>query len=563
MKNNKIEQIMEDYKKGIKEIDKKYEVKEVKEVDTKELDEKIKYEKSFIEKLEAEGREVNLELINKAKERLEIAEAAKEKKEKAYEKAKTRREEKLNNVTKLKNSKVALSSGREVTQAEKDKMDKQELEDKAIKQLTEESKSISEQLMKLGQELKEKNEELIEVDYIIRTSTERLEDEIEKRDKLKEEITNIKNELKDLSKMQEDCNKYLEEFRQKSNEQMEEFSKAWNEAKRDEDNTKDSKTSVEEMDLEGLGERIIGETKRMIDEENSKPKTTKNKPEIVISRKPSINYSKYNIRIGSLRKIMKQKPDQIVTKLQGLLPTKSIQELKNLSENIDPVLLEGIIQLKNKNMLTDNEINEALKEFDDEKASKKGIDFNVTYDMKDLSKWAFLPWNRKDRDKIAQLAEDNRDRGIANFKDGQEYEPNPIKRMFKRVTRGKLGEGKAREEEQSEEQLQEGQSEEEQLKKVESRKNKFYEYVKNTEVSEYFKIINELNKTSDEKDINIIVENAKKALLENKITTDEYHGLLYNVKFKKENADKEKASKPNEKSESGKEGPEDDGEERQ
>ena len=554
MKNNKIEQIMEDYKKGIKEIDKKYEVKEVKEVDTKELDEKIKYEKSFIEKLEAEGREVNLELINKAKERLEIAEAAKEKKEKAYEKAKTRREEKLNNVTKLKNSKVALSSGREVTQAEKDKMDKQELEDKAIKQLTEESKSISEQLMKLGQELKEKNEELIEVDYIIRTSTERLEDEIEKRDKLKEEITNIKNELKDLSKMQEDCNKYLEEFRQKSNEQMEEFSKAWNEAKRDEDNTKDSKTSVEEMDLEGLGERIIGETKRMIDEENSKPKTTKNKPEIVISRKPSINYSKYNIRIGSLRKIMKQKPDQIVTKLQGLLPTKSIQELKNLSENIDPVLLEGIIQLKNKNMLTDNEINEALKEFDDEKASKKGIDFNVTYDMKDLSKWAFLPWNRKDRDKIAQLAEDNRDRGIANFKDGQEYEPNPIKRMFKRVTRGKLGEGKAREEEQSEE---------EQLKKVESRKNKFYEYVKNTEVSEYFKIINELNKTSDEKDINIIVENAKKALLENKITTDEYHGLLYNVKFKKENADKEKASNPNEKSESGKEGPEDDGEERQ
>ena len=554
MKNNKIEQIMEDYKKGIKEIDKKYEVKEVKEVDTKELDEKIKYEKSFIEKLEAEGREVNLELINKAKERLEIAEAAKEKKEKAYEKAKTRREEKLNNVTKLKNSKVALSSGREVTQAEKDKMDKQELEDKAIKQLTEESKSISEQLMKLGQELKEKNEELIEVDYIIRTSTERLEDEIEKRDKLKEEITNIKNELKDLSKMQEDCNKYLEEFRQKSNEQMEEFSKAWNEAKRDEDNTKDSKTSVEEMDLEGLGERIIGETKRMIDEENSKPKTTKNKPEIVISRKPSINYSKYNIRIGSLRKIMKQKPDQIVTKLQGLLPTKSIQELKNLSENIDPVLLEGIVQLKNKNILTDNEINEALKEFDDKKASKKGTDFNVTYDMKDLSKWAFLPWNRKDRDKIAQLAEDNRDRGIANFKDGQEYEPNPIKRMFKRVTRGKLGEGKAREEEQSEE---------EQLKKVESRKNKFYEYVKNTEVSEYFKIINELNKTSDEKDINIIVENAKKALLENKITTDEYHGLLYNVKFKKENADKEKASKPNEKSESGKEGPEDDGEERQ
>ena len=65
--------------------------------------------------------------------------------------------------------------------------------------------------------------------------------------------------------------------------------------------------------------------------------------------------------------------------------------------------------------------------------------------MEDLSKGAFLPWNRKERNMIAKIAEKNREIGIAEFKDGKEFEPNPIKRMLEKVKQRKLGKGKEQE----------------------------------------------------------------------------------------------------------------------
>lgn len=67
MEKNKVEEIMENYKKEVEKIDRKYDVKSLEKPDTKDLDDKIKYEKEFIAKLEFEGKEINAEMIEKAK----------------------------------------------------------------------------------------------------------------------------------------------------------------------------------------------------------------------------------------------------------------------------------------------------------------------------------------------------------------------------------------------------------------------------------------------------------------------------------------------------------------
>ena len=76
-KLNQAEQIMKKYRDGVNRIELRYKKidKNNKNLEKKikELDEKIEYKKSFIEKLESEGHQANLELINKAKARLESA----------------------------------------------------------------------------------------------------------------------------------------------------------------------------------------------------------------------------------------------------------------------------------------------------------------------------------------------------------------------------------------------------------------------------------------------------------------------------------------------------------
>ena len=56
MVNNKVEEIMKNYRQDIKKIDSKYRVKDLKKLDTRELDENILKQNDFIIKLETQGK---------------------------------------------------------------------------------------------------------------------------------------------------------------------------------------------------------------------------------------------------------------------------------------------------------------------------------------------------------------------------------------------------------------------------------------------------------------------------------------------------------------------------
>ena len=460
MKNgklNKAEQIMQNYRKSVKEIDSQYENIEENnnkyETSIKELNEKIAYEKNFIEKLKDGKHEEDLGLIDRAKERLEKALAEKQDIEKNHA------EEKTNNIEEIKKSKVVLPSGREVTRAEKDEIDKNHLKDEARRALTQESKRIS-------KELEEKNKKLL-ANRAARAEF-KYEYEKDKDGKSTGKIINadvlvqnhkdfekITEEMAELSKEQESCTKYLEEFRQMDNKKMEEFAKVWNEAARDSEKTeKQENSKPEPSNSEPSNPTPSNQAPSNSAPNNptpsnqapsdstpsnqttNNPTSDKQKIKIVIGRRLNIKTDKYIIGIGKTGKLVKQDREDISAKLQKILKGKSIEELKEseeIAETIDPILLEGIIELKNKNMITEIQMNKTLLKLASNDVKKEDLNFEIVYDMKDLSKGAFLPWNRKTRDQIAKIAEENREKGIAEFKDGKEYEPNPIKRMLESV----------------------------------------------------------------------------------------------------------------------------------
>lgn len=299
--SNKVEEIMKNYRKGIKDIDKKYEVKEVKEpkkIDTSEIDSKVKYEQDFIARLKSESEENNKDLIEKAQERLKIAEEEKsrieqenQKAEEKYQRALVKREEKLAEVAKMKHSMVRHvireADGeheevfREVTMAEKDEMDKNALKNDTIRKLTSENANISaqleskekeletkrnelqkqneEQLKKKEEELKNKRKDLFNFKYkfdenhkitnkaehqSLSKECKNLEKEIAKLKiaDFSKELNPIEKEIKELTAMKEKCNEYLSELKE-TNKEFESFSKAWNEAKRDESANEQPRTT--------------------------------------------------------------------------------------------------------------------------------------------------------------------------------------------------------------------------------------------------------------------------------------------------------------------------------
>lgn len=233
MEKNKVEEIMENYKKELEEIDKKYEVETLNKPDTTEIEEKIKYEKEFIAKLEFEGKEINSEMIERAKQRLKEAIDKKLEIDMNYENEKLKREEKLLENNKLKNSKVILESGREVKMSEKDELDKADLKNKAIRELTSESKNISQKLLTKKIELENKRKEWQEFKYefekdengkTIPAPTNK--DEVEK---IHAEYDSIKKEMVELNKMQEQCEQYLFELKSPTKENKE-FMENWSKA---------------------------------------------------------------------------------------------------------------------------------------------------------------------------------------------------------------------------------------------------------------------------------------------------------------------------------------------
>ena len=301
--SNKVEEIMKNYRKGIKDIDKKYEVKEVKEpkkIDTSEIDSKVKYEQDFIARLKSESEENNKDLIEKAQERLKIAEEEKsrieqenQKAEEKYQRVLVKREQKLAEVAKMKHSMVRHvireADGeheevfREVTMAEKDEMDKNALKNDTIRKLTSENANISaqleskekeletkrnelqkqneEQLKKKEEELKNKRKDLFNFKYkfdenhkitnkaehqSLSKECKNLEKEIAKLKiaDFSKELNPIEKEIKELTAMKEKCNEYLAELKE-TNKEFESFSKTWNEAKKDEDKNVEKTQTIE------------------------------------------------------------------------------------------------------------------------------------------------------------------------------------------------------------------------------------------------------------------------------------------------------------------------------
>ena len=566
MKNgklNKAEQIMQNYRKSVKEIDSQYENIEENnnkyETSIKELNEKIAYEKNFIEKLKDGKHEEDLGLIDRAKERLEKALAEKQDIEKNHA------EEKTNNIEEIKKSKVVLPSGREVTRAEKDEIDKNHLKDEARRALTQESTRIS-------KELEEKNKKHL-ANRAARAEF-KYEYEKDKDGKSTGKIINadvlvqnhkdfekITEEMAELSKEQESCTKYLEEFRQMDNKKMEEFAKVWNEAARDsektekQENSKPEPSNSEPSNPTPSNQAPSNQAPSNQAPSNSAPnnptpsnqapsdstpsnQTTNNptsdkqKIKIVIGRRLNIKTDKYIIGIGKTGKLVKQDREDISAKLQKILKGKSIEELKEseeIAETIDPILLEGIIELKNKNMITEIQMNKTLLKLASNDVKKEDLNFEIVYDMKDLSKGAFLPWNRKTRDQIAKIAEENREKGIAEFKDGKEYEPNPIKRMLESVKQKRLGKGEEREIIDAEFKEIKDENAKKKSRFTNPFKNRIKEDAKTKSVYEQLRDDSFKGENLDE-----VIKRAKEAAINGKITKTQLVGIINNAKATKE-----------------------------
>ena len=498
--------------------------------------------------------EEDLGLIDRAKERLEKALAEKQDIEKNHA------EEKTNNIEEIKKSKVVLPSGREVTRAEKDEIDKNHLKDEARRALTQESKRIS-------KELEEKNKKLL-ANRAARAEF-KYEYEKDKDGKSTGKIINadvlvqnhkdfekITEEMAELSKEQESCTKYLEEFRQMDNKKMEEFAKVWNEAARDSEKTeKQENSKPEPSNSEPSNPTPSNQAPSNQAPSNSAPnnptpsnqapsdstpsnQTTNNptsdkqKIKIVIGRRLNIKTDKYIIGIGKTGKLVKQDREDISAKLQKILKGKSIEELKEseeIAETIDPILLEGIIELKNKNMITEIQMNKTLLKLASNDVKKEDLNFEIVYDMKDLSKGAFLPWNRKTRDQIAKIAEENREKGIAEFKDGKEYEPNPIKRMLESVKQKRLGKGEEREIIDAEFKEIKDENAKKKSRFTNPFKNRIKEDAKTKSVYEQLRDDSFKGENLDE-----VIKRAKEAAINGKITKTQLVGIINNAKATKE-----------------------------
>ena len=373
-------------------------------------------------------------------------------------------------------------------------------------------------------------EELSDLSYLkIRLSSLKLED----IDKLKNDLFVIKYD-KDRNK-DENVNKNKDENENKSEDKNKD--KNGNETKaEDENKTKNENDDKDESkgkngnnklenNLKGLDDKIINETQREENEEKSKDGNKTKTIKMVISRKPEIKTDKYSIRIGKIKKLIKQDKEDISEKLQKIFKGESIEELnkiEEISKTVDPILLEGIIELKNKNILTENQIKNIIPKLASNDVKKEDLGFKIVYDMEDLSKGAFLPWNRKERNMIAKIAEKNREIGIAEFKDGKEFEPNPIKRMLEKVKQRKLSKGKE----------QEAEVEEVNEENVEKKsrftnpfKNRIKEKAKAKSVYEQLRDDSYNNKNSSE-----IIKRAKEAVVNGEITSTELIGIMNLVK---------------------------------
>ena len=392
---------------------------------------------------------------------------------------------------------------------------------KKVKEIDSQIENLSAKQFKL---IDFNEEELSDLSYLkIRLSSLKLED----IDKLKNDLFVIKYDKDENNTKNE--NETKSEDENKARNENETKSEGENKAKNGNETKSESKgkngNNKFENNIKGLDDKIINETQREENEEKSNDENKTRTIKMIISRKPEIKTDKYSIRIGKIKKLIKQDKEDISEKLQKIFKGESIEELnkiEEISKTVDPILLEGIIELKNKNILTENQIKNIIPKLANNDVKKEDLGFKIVYDMEDLSKGAFLPWNRKERNMIAKIAEKNREIGIAEFKDGKEFEPNPIKRMLEKVKQRKLGKGKEQEveiEEVNEEDV------EKKSRFTNPFKNRIREKAKTKSVYEQLRDESYNSKNSSE-----IIKRAKEAVVNGEITSTELIGIMNLVK---------------------------------
>ena len=492
---------------------------------------------------------------------------------------------KIEELNKYRNEKVILPSGREVTRAEKDKIEKNYLKDTAIRKLTQESKNISEEITKKDKELKENIDKKMNFRYEFEKdaegkSTGKVLNEKE-LDGIIATIHNLKKDMTELNGMQAECQKYLEEFKQKDQEKMDEVAKAWNNVKPEEKEVEtkqvsepqtnsQSQTSSEQPregnsqpnnnDINGLEENILRQTQLEEQEgknensQNEQPEvdTEKNgseqpetgrdenveketeKPGIVIARKVTITNKQNFFGVGKIGKIFKKDNEDKTANLKKIFAKGKEETLNDIAEKVDPAIIEGVIELRKRNMLTEKQAQKAIFNLATGSATKENLDFTIEYNMKDLSKWAFLPWNRGVRDQVAKVAEENRKNEIAEFTDGVEYEPNPIKRMMARVKQKKLGNGKEKEDNVEE--------------KTSKASNVFKKRIKDeAQKSDYEQLRDDIIAGKDVESLDEIIKKAKEATRTGKISTTELQNLMNNAETMKKDIASRENEEPEEK----------------
>lgn len=513
--------------------------------------EKLKeLKKGFDEEVKSDFEEKKQKITEKINNEIELYEKNKQMNEKTNI-ARKERDEEVKTLESQKNaySKIAenskkdidnimaqLNNGENISMTRlTDARNEYNANSKKVKEIDSQIENLSAKQFKL---IDFNEEELSDLSYLkIRLSSLKLED----IDKLKNDLFVIKYDKDENNTKNENETKSEDENKAKngnetkskdaneSKNENETKSEGENKAKNGNETKSESKGKNEnnklENNLTGLDNKIINETQREENEEKSNDGNKARTIKMVISRKPEIKTDKYSIRIGKIKKLIKQDKEDISEKLQKIFKGESIEELnkiEEISKTVDPMLLEGIIELKNKNILTENQIKNIIPKLANNDVKKEDLGFKIVYDMEDLSKDAFLPWNRKERNMIAKIAEKNREIGIAEFKDGKEFEPNPIKRMLEKVKQRKLGKGKEQEveiEEVNEEDV------EKKSRFTNPFKNRIKEKAKTKSVYEQLRDESYNSKNSSE-----IIKRAKEAVVNGEITSTELIGIMNLVK---------------------------------
>lgn len=499
--------------------------------------EKLKeLKKGFDEEVKSDFEEKKQKITEKINNEIELYEKNKQMNEKTNI-ARKERDEEVKTLESQKNaySKIAenskkdidnimaqLNNGENVSMTRlTDARNEYNANSKKVKEIDSQIENLSAKQFKL---IDFNEEELSDLSYLkIRLSSLKLED----IDKLKDDLFVIKYDKDENNTKNE--NETKSEDENKARNENETKSEGENKAKNGNETKSESKGKNEnnklENNLTGLDNKIINETQREENEEKSNDENKTRTIKMIISRKPEIKTDKYSIRIGKIKKLIKQDKEDISEKLQKIFKGESIEELnkiEEISKTVDPILLEGIIELKNKNILTENQIKNIIPKLANNDVKKEDLGFKIVYDMEDLSKGAFLPWNRKERNMIAKIAEKNREIGIAEFKDGKEFEPNPIKRMLEKVKQRKLGKGKEQEveiEEVNEEDV------EKKSRFTNPFKNRIKEKAKTKSVYEQLRDESYNSKNSSE-----IIKRAKEAVVNGEITSTELIGIMNLVK---------------------------------